>query len=122
MQRAGPGLRMQLGVAKRQGECGRMTRVCGRGRTQAGLVQKTGAVCARSLLTTGKAITTVARQRTAAPHPQPGLPDPVFTDILKIKCPVIVTGQGDFSKVRMGNKHMLWSSHVPNSLHPRRTF
>lgn len=100
-------------VARRQGECGRVTRACGRAAVQAGGVGKTAA-CRRSLLTSGRAKITKAPSKSqpedgcssgGGTQPPAGLARPMFTDVLKIKRCVIVTGQGDtkdFSKERMG--------------------
>lgn len=87
---------------------------CGRGLSPGRKVPEDEAACARSLLTTGKAMTTVARSKSQREDrcssggglqpPHPRLPHPTFTDILK-KCCVIIAGQGDrkdFFKGRMG--------------------
>lgn len=61
--KAGPRLQMQGSVARRQGEWERMTHGVGGVLAQAGGVRKTEAR-ARSLLTSGKAMTTLARSKS----------------------------------------------------------
>lgn len=100
-------------VARRQGEWERMTHGVGGALAQAERLRKTEAACARSLLTTGKAMTTVARSKSQREdrcssggglHPPiPGSPTPRSLIFWK-KCCVIITGQGDrkdFFKGRM---------------------
>lgn len=69
-------------------------RACGRAAVQAGGVGETAAR-RRSLLTSGRAMITGGCSSGGGSQSPAGLARPMFTDVLKIKRCVIITGQRD---------------------------